>query len=182
MTENEFYAQLEKHKGDQYLIPHFDFSHGAGLDSKVLFLLESPGPQVRKTGLISLRNNDLSARHLNEQLTKSRADLRDIVLWNIVPWILKNGTGFATPTADEIKDARQFTRKLFEVFQKITTIVFLGRKSQREMPFYSGHTTYRLLAAHHPGAQAMAQPGRWEENVAVFKRLNAVNSCIRSKT
>ncbi len=74
MTENEFYAQLEKHKGDKYLIPHFDFSHGANMNSKVLFLLESPGPQVRNTGLISLENDDLSAGNLKRQLTQSCAD------------------------------------------------------------------------------------------------------------
>ncbi len=181
MTKKAFYSRLRKHKGDQYLIPYFDFPHGASLNSKVLFLLESPGPQVRKTKRISLKNDDLSAGNLKKQLTKSGADPKDIVLWNIVPWIRKNTSGFSTPTAAEIKEARDFTLLLFKVFRKITTIVFLGRKSQREMPFYSGHTTHRLLAAHHPGAQAMSQPDRWAENVAVFKRLNAINQSKRRK-
>ncbi len=180
MTLEKFYSELQKHKGDQYLIPHFDFSHGASLNSKVLFLLESPGPQVRETGDIALTNNDQTARNLAKQLEESRAHLKDIVLWNIVPWILRNGVGFAAPTAAEIKEARPFTLLLFEVFPNITTIVFLGRRSQREIPFYSGHSSCRLLAAHHPSPQGMAQPDRWAENVAVFERLKATSQSSTS--
>jgi hypothetical protein len=166
MTENEFYTELQNHKGDQYLIPHFDFSHGSGLNSRVLFLLESPGPQVRNTGLISLKNNDLSARYLNEQLAESHADLKDIVLWNIVPWIMKKGTGFATPSGAEIKEARKFTFCFLRYFEKLRQLFFLaGNRKEKcrfiqgtRATFYSPHTTREPKQCHsQTGGMRMLQ-------------------------
>jgi hypothetical protein len=171
MTLEDFYLLLESRKGDHYLIPRFDFAHGATTDSTILFLLESPGPKVRVSGLISLFNNDSSASNLRRQLEEAGSPLPDILLWNIVPWMERAGSGFKTPTALEIAEAREYNLLLFDVFPKLTTIVFIGRKSQREIPFYSGHTSHRLLAAHHPGAQAMSVKQRRIENVAVFRRL-----------
>lgn len=171
MTLEDFYAHLKSHKKSDFSIPEFDFTYGATTESTILFLLESPGPQVRETGKISLCNRDKSALNLREQLKEARAPFKEILLWNIVPWISAKGSGFLTPGAEEIHEARKYNCLLFEVFPKLTTIVFLGRKSQREIPFYSGHTDFRLLAAHHPSAQAMTVRQRWDENVAVFKRL-----------
>ena len=92
---------------------------------------------------------------------------------------------FLTPNAQQIEEAREYNLLLFKVFSKLSTIVFIGRKSQREILFYSGHTPHRLLAAHHPAAQSMTVSQCWIENVAVFKRLNAPEygipaSCLRA--
>jgi len=171
MTLENFYARLKRYKRAKYLIPEFDLAHGATTESTILLLLESPGPQVRKTGKISLSNHDSSASNLRKQLEEAKAPLKEILLWNIVPWIPATGSGFLTPNAKEIQKSREYNCLLFDVFPNLSTVVFLGRKSQREIPFYSGHTDFRLLAAHHPSAQAMTVRGRWDENVAVFKRL-----------
>jgi|SRR5882672_3060993 len=171
MKLEEFYAHLENTKGPRWIIPRIDFAHGASLKSSVLFLLESPGPQVRTTRLISLNNNDPSASNLKKQLLEARVPLREVVLWNVVPWIAANGRGFETPTSAQITEAREQNLLLFNVFRSLATIVFVGKKAQREFVFYSGHTDSRLLASHHPSAQAMTVRQRWKENVEVFKRI-----------
>lgn len=172
MEIEEFYAYLEDKKGTGYLIPRFDFSHGASVNSSILFLLESPGPQVRKSRLISLFNKDQSAANLRNQLAEAEAPLEEILLWNVVPWISANGSSFDTPSSSEIAEARPYNIMLFDVFENLSTIVFVGRSAQKEIPFYSGHASLRLLAAHHPSAQAMCRvPQREIENVAVFGRL-----------
>lgn len=143
------------------------------MESKILFLLESPGPKVRETRLISLSNNDASASNLREQLREAEAPIKEILFWNIVPWIPATGTGFLTPNSKEIIKARKYNLMLLDVFSYLETIVFLGRKAQQEIIYYSGSTYLRLLAAWHPGGQSMTTKERWAENVSVFKRLRS---------
>jgi uracil-DNA glycosylase len=163
-------ADLKLRKGFEYFIPHFE--SGASTNATALFFLEAPGPQVRKTEKISLGNNDLSASNLKSQLEEAKVPLENILLWNIVPWIRREGVGFDKPTSQDIKDAREYHKKLFEILPQLHTLIFVGRKAQSEMVYYSGHTKYRLLAAFHPSAQSMAVKPRWKDNVDVFKRLN----------
>jgi uracil-DNA glycosylase len=172
MSLDIYCADLESKKGGEYLIPRFDLQFGASSNSTTLFFLEAPGPQVRQTHIISLENNDPSARNLEKQLREAKVSLDNVLLWNIVPWIRKNGDGFDVPTSQDMEEAREYHQQLFYILPRLHTLVFVGRKAQSEMVFYSGATKYRLLAAFHPSAQAMAVKPRWEENVAVFKRLN----------
>jgi uracil-DNA glycosylase len=174
MSLDNYCTDLEKRMGSEYFIPHFDIQSGASTNATALFFLEAPGPQVRKTKMISLGNNDPSARNLKSQLEEANVPLANILLWNIVPWIRREGVGFDKPMSQDIKDAREYHKKLFDILPRLHTLVFVGRKAQSEMVYYSGHTTYRLLAAFHPSAQAMADKSksRWKDNVDVFKRLN----------
>jgi hypothetical protein len=71
-----------------------------------------------------------------------------------------------------MEEAREYHQQLFKILPRLHTLVFVGRKAQSEMVYFSGHTNYKLLAAYHPSAQAMAVRSRWNDNVAVFERLN----------
>ena len=137
-----------------------------------MLFLEAPGPQVRLTKTISLTNDDPSAKNLRAQLNEAEVELKDIMLWNIVPWIRKTGVGFDVPSMQDIVRARKFHQQLFNTLPLLRTVVFVGKKAQRDMVFYSGCGNYRLLAAHHPSAQAMVIRTRWDDNVAVFRRIN----------
>lgn len=75
-----------------FLVPHFDPADAdAGVDARVLFLLEAPGPMTNAgnrrpgSGFISVDNNDGTAASI---LTlRNEADLHEGALhWNIVPW------------------------------------------------------------------------------------------------
>jgi hypothetical protein len=172
MSLDNYCADLESKKRGEYLIPRFDTYYGASTNATALIFLESPGPKVRETKVISLNNKDPTASNLEKQLGEAKVPLKNILLWNIVPWIRRNGAGFDVPSSQDMEKAREYHQQLFGILPRLNTLVFVGRKAQSEMVFYSGATKYRLLAAFHPSAQAMAVKPRWEENVAVFKRLN----------
>jgi uracil-DNA glycosylase len=170
MSLDNYCVGLQSKEGKEYFIPHF--ASGASTNATTLLFLEAPGPQVRETKVISLGNEDPTASNLKKQMEEANVPLNNILLWNIVPWIRRNGAGFDVPSSIDMKKAREYHLQLFNILPRLHTLVFVGRKAQSEMVFYSGATKFRLLAAFHPSAQAMVDKPRWEENVAVFKRLN----------
>lgn len=71
-------------------VPLFDPMDG-GINARVLFLLEKPGPKTSRkgkegSGFISRDNDDQSAAHSFVFHLQSGLDRRDSVLWNIIPW------------------------------------------------------------------------------------------------
>jgi uracil-DNA glycosylase len=176
MMLDEYYAYLASMKGPEFLIPHFDSFFGEPTSATTLLFLESPGPQVRDTRLISLNNDDPTARNLKDQLDKAKVSLENVLLWNIVPWIRKEEKGFDVPVKKDIVEARDYHIQLFKILPQLRALVFLGKRAQSDIVYYSGHTNYRLLAAHHPSAQAMSVATRRDENITVFRQLNVANS------
>ena len=177
MSLNKFYTYVEKKKGEGFLIPKLDDRYGNPSSAKILFFLESPGPQVRVSRKISLDNPDQSAKNLRSQLVDASAPLQDIALWNIVPWLRKRGAGFDKPSLATIKEAREYHQHLFKLLPQLTTLVFVGCYARADIVYYCSNTNYRILAAHHPASRAMAVRGRREQNIAVFKKLGDANLC-----
>src|ERR1039457_5717737 len=70
-------------------VPSFDPKNG-NESAKLLFLLEAPGAQAVKSGLISFDNPDPSAHNFRNQLEKAGIGREEIALWNIVPWYIGN--------------------------------------------------------------------------------------------
>lgn len=80
----EFVRRLRIRVGSQAAIPYFDPWDG-GVNAKVLFLLEAPGPKARNSGFVSMNNPDQTARNLFELSREASLDRRDMVTWNAVP-------------------------------------------------------------------------------------------------
>lgn len=78
-------------------VPYFDPSDG-GVEARVLFILEAPGPQAIASGFVSCDNPDLSARNMTTLLAEAGIERRHIVAWNIVPWYLGDGKKISPPT------------------------------------------------------------------------------------
>lgn len=80
----------------EHRIPYFDPLDG-GIEAKVLFILEAPGPKAVASGFISRNNPDESAKNLFLLLREAGFERRDTLLWNIVPWYIGTGINAVSP-------------------------------------------------------------------------------------
>jgi hypothetical protein len=90
-------AQLrERNMGE---VPDFDPLDG-GVDARVLFLFEKPGPMTAEagnragSGFISRNNDDATAAATFEFMRRAGIPRKLTLIWNVVPWW--NGTRLVT--------------------------------------------------------------------------------------
>jgi hypothetical protein len=150
------------------VVPQFDPAE-AGVDAKVLFLLEAPGPMTNAgnarpgSGFISVDNHDATAA--NSWRARDAAGLHDGVLhWNIVPWYL--GTAKRKPTRAELKEGGAELRELLTLLPYLEVVVLSGLYAQAG---WAGHVARHaadgltVVPIWHPGNQSLNQPGRRDE-------------------
>jgi hypothetical protein len=165
------------------VVPQFDPAE-AGVDAKVLFVLEAPGPMTNAgntrpgSGFISVDNDDETAA--NTWRARNAAGLYDGVLhWNIVPWYL--GTAARKPTVAERREGAAELRALLTLLPYLEVVV-LSRLHAREgwdrhvAPFLPDPPD--VVRTWHPGAQSLNQPGRRAD---VSSALHAVAAQLHQR-
>jgi len=156
-------------------VPGFDPNNG-NEGAKYLFLLEAPGPIAKKTGEISLKNKDPSARNLREQLRVAGIGHKDLALWNVVPWYLSNdpGTSIRAATASDVREGIEYLVELIEAMPNLRCIVLVGGAARQAHMFLSRKTTARIVTCHHTSARATnSNRDAARENIEVFSYVKA---------
>lgn len=152
---------------DGRIVPHFDPAE-AGVDARVLFVLEAPGPMTNAltrsgSGFISVDNDDPTAANLWK--ARDAAGLHDgFLVWNIVPWYL--GPASVKPKAGEIAEGAEALREVMSLLPLLEFVVLSGRYAQRGWRTFvdpAGSSHVRVVHTWHPGPQAMAQVGKRDE-------------------
>ena len=152
----DYVEALRLGSGPTYQIPHFDPLDG-GVNARVLFLLEAPGPRVLQTGFIRRDNPDLTARNLGELLEGVGLARADTLLWNTVPWYIAGENGrFRAPNAQDIGQAREATQRLLGLLPRLEHIVLVGVHAQKSQPWLEALGRYTLWAMGHPSPQNFA--------------------------
>ena len=80
-----FVEELRQMKGTDFHIPYFD-PHDGGVQAKVLFLLEAPGPKAKGSGFVSRDNPDETAKNVRTMSREAGLNRTDFVIWNVCPW------------------------------------------------------------------------------------------------
>ena len=110
-------------------IPFFDPSDG-GINAKVLFLLEKPGPMSSNehgSGFISQDNDDETARSIKKFLGEAGLDRQETIIWNVIPaW---NGT--RKIVKEELKQAHAHLDQLIKLLPYLKVVVLVGNLIQR---------------------------------------------------
>ena len=110
---NDWVEGLRAQLGDSASVPWFDPASG-GVAARSLFLLEAPGrkamgaeAELRRTGsgIISIDNDDLTARNCWMPRDEAGLAYEKSVHWNVVPWYLGTPTRTAAPGASELQHA-----------------------------------------------------------------------------
>lgn len=136
-------------------VPDFDPLDG-GIDARILFLLEKPGPtaasspQGRKgPGFISRDNDNATAAAIHRFMHEAGLPRVDTVIWNLIPWW--NGTIRIT-VAERLAGTHEL-QNLLTLLPRLHTAVLVGRTAAQARPHLN---TLRLLESAHPSPQVRA--------------------------
>lgn len=148
----------------------------AGVDARVLLLLEAPGPMTNPknlragSGFISSDNNDSTAENLWRARHFSGL-VSGVLLWNIVPWYL--GPASKKPTVADLRDGAVHLHELVSTLPGLHTVVTLGHFPRRGWSRFGRPGLgigMRTIESWHPSPLAMNQPGKRDHLVASLAR------------
>ncbi len=167
----EFVEKMrEEEAGQGENIPYFDPLDG-GTEARCLFLFEAAGGKAVESGFVSRNNNDQSANNffcLNEEVGLNRTLT---VLWNIVPWALRETGKNRSPRRDDIRQGLHRLEEPLDLLRQLEVVVLCGGAAQKATPFfYKKHAHLDVLHAPHPGAQSLNQPGKREHLRAAIRK------------
>jgi hypothetical protein len=135
-------------------VPSFDPLDG-GVNARVLFLLEKPGPKTSRngsgSGFISRDNNDQSAAHSFVFHHDSGLDRRETLLWNLIPW----WDGAIKFTREQERLGLERAKELLDLMPRLDTVVLVGstaHKAESKLCLPG----LRILKSAHPSAQVKA--------------------------
>jgi hypothetical protein len=153
-------------------VPDFDPLDG-GIDARVLFLFEKPGPMTAEkgkragSGFISRNNDDPTAEATFKFMIEARIPRRTIVIWNVIPWW--NGTRKISVT--ELKEGVDCVLELISLLPKLRAVVMVGARAAAAKPFLET-TGLELFSSDHPGPMVRARwPDRWNAIPASWARV-----------
>ena len=133
-------------------VPFFDPLDG-GIKSKVLFLLEKPGPMAAPThpgarggsGFISRNNNDPTAQATWNFMREADLPREQTVIWNVIPcW---NGTTKVTIT--ELREGVGGVGELVKLLPDLKVIVLVGNKAQTAKTLLD-KLGFEIFCSYHP--------------------------------
>jgi len=156
-----FAAQLRQRGSGE--VPEFDPLDG-GIDARVLFLFEKPGPMTARrgkragSGFISRNNNDATAEATFKFMQQASIPRKLTASWNVIPWW--NGT--VKVTGDELREGAGCVADLICLLPKLRAVVMVGRKAAAAQP-YLKTIGLALLTSDHPSPRVKARwRDRWE--------------------
>jgi uracil-DNA glycosylase len=146
---------IRKFHGLDWQVPWFD-PNGGGIDARVLFILEAPGPKTVISGFISVDNPDQTARNWKELLAEAGIAPKEICIWNIYPiYISEDDGNNREPSPEEIfYGIELIINRLLPLFKKDIPICLVGNHSgSTEHHFTSlGYTVFRCP---HPSQRSL---------------------------
>ena len=149
-------------------VPYFDPLDG-GINSRVLFLMEKPGPKAAISNFISRDNNDNTASNIFK-FTEAAGILREnVCLWNIIPgW---NGTIRITST--ELKQGVECINDLITMLTQLKAIILIGKKAQTIKPLIEKNwPDLTIINSYHPSPINYAvAPEKWLQIPHEWKKI-----------
>jgi hypothetical protein len=144
-------------------VPDFDPFDG-GVNARVLFLLEKPGPMTAAeggSGFISRNNNDPTAAAAFDFMTQAGLPREETVSWNLVPWW--NGT--RSINSIELQRGFEALSGLIQLLPRLLAVVLVGKKAGRYSSYFSeNHPHLKIFASFHPSPLVKASnPEKWKQ-------------------
>ena len=139
---------MREHHGD---VPDPDPLDG-GAQARLLLLLETPGPSIRGTGLVSRDNPTGTAANLLRFLAEAGLPRKDTLIWNAVPFVIHApGALNRAPNRGEIAAGRGWLAPLLAVLPRLRVVVLAGRiAGQSEHVIAAARPDVAILAMPHP--------------------------------
>lgn len=107
-------------------VPDFDPLDG-GVNARVLFLLEKPGPMAGSSGFISRNNDDPTAEATFQFMLAAGLPRQSTCLWNVVPW----WNGKREVSSAELRDGAARVAELAELLTELRVVVLVGLRAAK---------------------------------------------------
>jgi hypothetical protein len=137
-------------------VPDFD-PHDGGVEARMLFLLEKPGPMTVESGFISRNNDDPTAEAILNFMQIAGIPRELTILWNVIPWW--NGT--RKVTAEELRQGIGCVTELISMLPKLSVVVLVGQKAGRARRYLESTGLHLTTSAHPSPIVRAALPKRW---------------------
>jgi uracil-DNA glycosylase len=99
-----------------------------GVEARLLLLLETPGPAIRGTGLVSRDNPTGTAANLFRFLAEAGIARADTLIWNAIPWVIHApGALNRAPRRSELVAAMPWLAPLLACLPSLRVVVLAGR-------------------------------------------------------
>ena len=123
-----------------------------GAGARLLILLETPGPRIRETGIVSRDNPSGTGRNLASMLNGAGLSRRDTLIWNAVPWIIHDpGAPNRAPRTAELRDGVAALPSILAVLSRLRAVVLAGRSAaQAEPVIHASRPDLPVLHMPHP--------------------------------
>lgn len=108
-------------------VPYVDPDQG-GVGARMLVLLDNPSTKAEAgtgSGLLSLDNNDRTARNCREAYARHNVDWNDVVHWNVVPFPVAGEKNGGSTSAERARAAR-WTREVVALLPNLEIVLLLG--------------------------------------------------------
>ncbi|MEU1209936.1 uracil-DNA glycosylase [Nocardia sp. NPDC005825] len=108
-------------------VPYVDPDQG-GIGARVLVLLDNPSTKAESgtgSGLLSLDNNDRTARNCREAYARHRIGWSQVVHWNVVPFPVAGAKNGGSTLAERAR-AVPWTRAFVELCPNLEMVLLLG--------------------------------------------------------
>lgn len=129
-------------------IPYFDPLDG-GINARVLFLSEAPGPRAVRSGFVSRNNPDKTAEN-NFVLQDEAGIVRTMtVRWNVVPWYLGDGKRIRAANHGDLIQSRPYLGSLLPILGHLRIIVLLGKKAQAAWDYADFGCSLTVYRTYH---------------------------------
>ncbi|GJE28463.1 uracil-DNA glycosylase [Methylobacterium organophilum] len=123
-----------------------------GTGARLLLLLETPGPAIFGTGLVSRDNATGTAANLFRFLAEAGIARADTLIWNAVPWVIHaQGARNRAPTRAEALAGAAYLAPLLDLLPRLAVVVTAGRFAARAAaPLGALRPTLPVIAVPHP--------------------------------
>lgn len=113
------------------LVPYVDPDTG-GVNARMLVLLDNPSTKAETgtgSGLLSLDNNDRTARNCREAHARNGISWSDVVHWNVVPFPVAGVKNGSSTTAERAR-ATAWTREVVDLLPDLEIVLLLGASAR----------------------------------------------------
>jgi uracil-DNA glycosylase len=176
---NSWVRALRLRMGPEAIVPWFDPGDG-GVEAKILWLLEAPGPKATVerggSGFISCDNNDGTAQNTFETRAEAGVVRKDVVHWNAIPCYLGTNTKIRARTRGDMAEAGPLLAELLDLLPALR-VVILGGGAAQELWAGHGPTGARLTVIECPHPSPMnvnTRPGNREAIVDAWARAGRI--------
>jgi len=159
--------------------PDFD-PVSAGVSAEILVILQAPAPvEGEDLGFVSLDNDDQTSANLWQAFDEAGLDQRDVLVWNMVPWVREAGE---PPSPADLGRGAGAVRELLKELYRRRVVVLAGAKAKQAWNKHVPSPDVQVIEVPLPAARVTNASPTWQKLVTGLQRAGTFRSSTRSAT